>query len=112
MLKMHMRKTGNCLETQKLDNILKFLFENTEISSEVVELFIFCGTKEEFSGDIVAYIHQPEGIFYVWRDYGGVGCYLFKKEHDEYFDTVVVIPKYIESNIKEWFQDIVHTNKQ
>jgi hypothetical protein len=37
-----------------------------EISSEVVELFIFCETQEGLPGQILTYIHQPEGISYTW----------------------------------------------
>jgi hypothetical protein len=50
------------------NKILEFLFWNTEIDSQIVNIYIPYLTSEGYEGLVIAYINHYEGIFYVWLD--------------------------------------------
>jgi hypothetical protein len=78
------------IETDK--NILKFLLENTEVDSKIVEFNVpvICDQSKDSTGTIVGYVHHPKGIFYVWiqkdpikrDDFLFVSVYLFNGYND------------------------------
>jgi hypothetical protein len=100
-------------------HILEFLLEKTEISPKIVKLFIPCETKEGCSGQVVSYVHHPEGIFYAWHTFGNkeyLLFYFFGRNYGDYFDRVIgekflngqKSHEYINCHIKEWLQEAMH----
>jgi hypothetical protein len=67
-------------DTHILEFLLKFLFENTEVSQKTINLGISCKTQEGVKGHIISYIHQPDGIYFAWHDGDGLSFFFTKKE--------------------------------